>query len=312
MTDLVEKVLADDKAKEIVSLLLNNTLTVIPALRAATAPAREERAEFDEEEDEDDVGQPDFDRRDGDRRDGGRRGGRGDRREGRGGRGGRDRDNRGNRGGDRDDRGGRRHRDDSFGDDDDRQPSYLSDDEGQGGESRRGGRRGGHGDRERGDRGDRGDRGERGEGRRGRQREPRKPMMVDKNARLYVGAGSNQGVSKEALAEQVKNVCGLETSDVQRVSVRGSYSFVDVPEKVADQVVEKLGETQAAGSGEKLFVKRAVTLSIPRDPTPEELAAMQQQSDESYGGDEREGNGHRGYDEGHSDEEGPTLLAVDE
>ncbi len=304
MDQLVEKVLSDDKAKEIVALLLNNTLSVIPALRAAAAPAREERGESEDEEFEDDSSQPDFDRRDG----GGRRGGRdrGDRREGRGGRGGRDRDSRGGRGGDRDDRGGRRHRDDSFGDDDDRQPSYFSQDD-DGAEPRRGGRRG-----EDRDRGDRGDRGERGEGRRGRQREPRKPVVVDKQARLYVGAGSNQGMSKDGLVDQVVSACGLTAEDVRRVSVRGSYSFVDVSDKVADQVVEKLGEAE----GKKLFVKRAVTLSIPRDPTPEELAAMQQQeqSEDNYAsGDDHDRNGRdsQGYDEGESDE-GPTLLAVDD
>jgi hypothetical protein len=135
-------------------------------------------------------------------------------------------------------------------------------------------------------------------------------MMVDKHARLYVGAGSKQGVSSTGLTEQVVNACGVESGDVQRVSVRGSYSFIDVSEKVADQVVERLADAKA-GSGDKLFVKRAVTLSIPRDPTPEELSAMQQQSEESYGGGEREGNGHRHYDEGEGDE-GPTMLAVDD
>ncbi len=316
--ELVEKVLGDDKAKEIVSLLLNNTLTVIPALRAAAAPAREERSEYDEEEDEDDVGQPDFDKRDSR----GGRGGRGDRRDSRGGRGGRDRDSRdsrGNRGGDRDDRGGRRHRDDSFDEDDDRQPAYLGEED-SGSDQRRGnGRRGGRDDRGRDDRG-RDDR-DRGEGRRGRQREPRKPMMVDKQARLYVGAGSNQGISKDTLAEQVVSACGLAADDVRRVSVRGAYSFVDVSDKVADQVVEKLAESDVAGRGEKLFVKRAVTLSIPREPTAEELAAMQQNEENYHSSeqrhDDRDGHGDRDqhgsqdYDQSEG-EEGPTLLAVDD
>lgn len=289
LNQLVEKVLADDKAREIVSLLLHNTMSVIPALKAATAPAREERSEFDEEDDE--VGQPDFDRRE--RRGRDRRDGRGDRDS----RGNRDsRDSRGNRG-DREERGGRRHRGDDFGDGDEGQPFHS--DEQSAGQSRRGGRRGG--DSERGS-----------EGRRQRpQREPRKPMVVDKEARLYVGAGSNQGVSQDVLKEQVLTTCGLNASDIHRVSVRAAYAFVDVPEALADQVVEKLSDVDAGKSGQKYFVKKAVTLSIPRDPTPEELAAMQSSEDsfDSHDSHVDEDGSDRGNS---SDEDGPNLLAVDE
>lgn len=282
LSQLVEKVLADDKAREIVSLLLHNTMSVIPALKAATAPAREERSEFDEEEDE--VGQPDFDRRE--RRGRDRREGRGGDRDGRG-----NRESRGNRG-EREDRGHRRHRDD-FAEGDEGQPFHS--DEQSAGQSRRGGRRGG--DSERGS-----------EGRRQRhQREPRKPIVVDKEARLYVGAGSNQGVSQDTLKEQVLTTCGLSPSDIHRVSIRPAYAFLDVPEALADQVVEKLGAVDAGKSGEKFFVKKAVTLSIPRDPTPEELAAMQSEQRFDSRGDEDSSDRHEP-----SDEEGPTFLAVDE
>ncbi len=338
LSELVDKVLGDSKAREIVSFLLNNTLTVIPTLRAATAPAREERSEFDEDEFEDDSSQPDFDRLE---RGGGRRGGR-DRREGRGGR---DRGDRGGRGerSDRGNRGGGRGRfQDEFGEDEDRQPAFLGEEDGNGGRRGRG--------RDRGDRGDRGGRSERGErslqdGREGgrRQRQPRKPMMVDKEARLYVGAGSNQGVSEEALKAQVAESCGVGAETIHRVSVRGAYSFVDVPENVADQVVEKLSEADAPGTkGSKYLVKKAVTLSIPREPTAEELATLQseshsdggdqygsgEESSESYedrrgnSGRRRHGRNGRSRDtfshdsvsgDGEGDEEeGPTLLAVDD
>jgi hypothetical protein len=317
MSELVEKVLGDDKSREIVALLLNNTLSVIPALKAASAPSREEGAEFDEDEIEDDVGQPDFDRRDG-----GRRGGR-DRRDSRGG--GRDRDRDRDRGGrgERGERGGRgRYRDDSFNEDEDRQPAYLADED-EGGERGERGDRGDRGGRRGGRRGDRRERDYesrdgRDGGRRGRHhREPRKPMMVDKEARLYVGAGAKQGLSEEALKEQVANACGLAANDVHRVSVRGAYSFVDVAENVADQVVEKLGESDLPGKGGKYFVKRAVTLAIPREPTAEELAAMQSQDRSS----DRYESGDAGYEDdrgsdargGHDQaDDGPTLLAVDD
>jgi ATP-dependent RNA helicase DeaD len=307
LNELVEKVLADDKAREIVTLLLNNTLTVIPALKAAAAPAREERSEFDEEYDE--VGQPDFDRQDrGDRRGRDRRDGRGgrDNRDNRGNRDTRgnrdDRDNRGNRDdrGNRDERGGRRHRDESY---DDGDEGFQGQGHDEGNSDRRGGRRG-----QGGERGDRGDRGERGEGRRQRQREPRKPMVVDKEARLYVGVGSNKGLSSDELKEQVVNACGVQASDVHRVSLRGAYAFVDVPESVADQVVEKLSATEAKGTGEKFFVKKAVTLSIPREPTAEELAALQ--SEDSFSDHGRDEGAESRHDDGA--EEGPTLLAIDD
>ncbi len=318
LTELVDKVLSDDKSREIVSYLLNNTLSVIPALRAATAPARDERSEFEEDEFEDDSSQPDFDKLER----GGRRGGGRDR-DRRDSRGGRDRGGRGERSTRGGGRGGRYQ--DEFSDDD-RQPSFLSEGEGNGGERRGRGR-----DRDRGGRGERGERGH-GEGRDGgrRQRQPRKPMVIDKEARLYVGSGSKQGVSADALKEQVASACGVAAEEVHRVSVRGAYSFIDVSEKVADEVVEKLALADAPGAkGSKYFVKRAVTLSIPRDPTPEELAAMQSENDsDSYGGsddgaesyeeDQRAPRARRSRrDESHdedsgADEEGPTLLAVDD
>jgi hypothetical protein len=98
------------------------------------------------------------------------------------------------------------------------------------------------------------------------------------------------------------------------VSIRGAYSFVDVPERIADQVVEKLGDAQVSGRSEKFFVKRAVTLAIPREPTPEELAALQSRDEGSYegGGEEREERSNRYEDSQSGDDEGPTLLAVDD
>jgi hypothetical protein len=133
-------------------------------------------------------------------------------------------------------------------------------------------------------------------------------MVVDKEARLYVGVGSNKGMSSDELKEQVVNTCGVQASDIHRISMRGAYAFVDVPEGVADQVVQKLSETEAKGTGAKYFVKKAVTLSIPREPTAEELAALQAEDTVNADG-HHEAVEHR--DDGEGDE-GPTLLAVDD
>jgi hypothetical protein len=91
------------------------------------------------------------------------------------------------------------------------------------------------------------------------------------------------------------------------VSIRECYSFIDVPEAVAGQVIEKLSEHQVSGSGEKYFVKKAVTLSIPREPTAEELAASR---DAGFSDDAHNGS-HASHDDG-GEGEGPTMLALDE
>ena len=60
LNELVNKITSDANVREIVALLLHNTLTVIPALNAAIQPAREDR---DESEDSDDMNDGDNDRR---------------------------------------------------------------------------------------------------------------------------------------------------------------------------------------------------------------------------------------------------------
>jgi hypothetical protein len=127
-------------------------------------------------------------------------------------------------------------------------------------------------------------------------------VVVDKEARLYVGAGSKQGVSSETLTSDVISACGVASTDVHRISVREFYSFVDVPEAVADQVIEKLGEVEVGGKGAKYFVKKAVTLSIPRE------GAQGEEGQELSGSDDFAGHAP----EDMSTENGPTLLSVDD
>lgn len=284
---MVDKILADEKARDIAALLVFNTLSVIPSLKAA-ASAREEAQEYEEEDEDDQQPQP------GDRRRGRGQQGRDrdrDSRDSRDSRGSRDsRDSRGGRG----DRRGGRSQDrgfDSYGQEGDGYEAHSD----EGHQGRRGGRRGGDG--ERGDRG--------GDSRERQQRPPRKPMIVDKEARLYVGVGKNHGVSDAALTQDVVSLCGVEASDVHRVSVREFYSFIDVPEAVANQVIDKLGEHQAASTGEKYFVKKAVTLSIPREGTPDEASS----SDDGGSYEEHE-MAHTSRNEGVDD--GPTMLSVDD
>ena len=110
-------------------------------------------------------------------------------------------------------------------------------------------------------------------------------------------------MSSEALSQDVVNLCGLNAGDVHRVSVRGQYSFVDVPEAVADQVVEKLSDTDCAPTGSKYYVKRAVTLSIPREGG----------ADESHqSADAGSGESHASHEGHEASEGGPTMLSVDD
>jgi hypothetical protein len=372
LTEVIDKILSDDRSRDIISFLIHNTLSVIPALRAASAPQGEEAAEFEEDEFEDDSIQPDFDKLN----EGGRRGRRGDGdrgdrrdrregRDGRGGRGGRDRGDRRDRGergarGDRDrsardhggnggrgDRGRDRFRDEGG----DRSVGFTRGDEGD--DRGRGGR--GRGGRDRRDRDDtrnydRDDSG-RGESRGGERRSrrgDRAPAFVNKEARLYVGAGTKHGVVADTLKGELADSCGLDPAEIHRVIVRGAYSFVDVADGIADQVVSKFGAGDNGGQG-RYLVKRAVTLSIPREPTAEELASLEggrgdyseergdaaDRSDSASGGSERLGrrrrrrlrrgeqgemtradysaeHDHEASDGAEGEGEGPTLLAVDE
>ncbi len=299
LAQLVEKILGDEKGRDIVAHLLHNTLSVLPSLKSAPA-AREERDEYEDEGEDYEAGdddRQDFGRRD--RRGGGheRRGNRRDRGDGRG-----NRDDRGGRGGG-DIEGQFDENDELI--DDDSQARFIGG--GEGGERQSRGGRGRDRDRDRDRRRGRDRRDDRG-GDEGGERQPRQPrqprpqVVVDKEARLYVGAGSNQGISKEGLLQKVVDDCGVSATDVHRVAVRGAYAFVDVPEAIADQVVERLSSAES----KPLFCKRAVTLSIPREgaaPTESE------HHDSDQGGDF---NGASSHDSGESHEEGPTLLAVDE
>jgi hypothetical protein len=103
------------------------------------------------------------------------------------------------------------------------------------------------------------------------------------------------------------------------VSIRPLYSFVDVPEAVAAKVLDKLPETSIAGAGGSYFVRKAVTLSIPREGVASESDeggqhdAPHNGDDAHFDHDHSDGHSHQHSDQGGEDsDQGPTLLAVDE
>lgn len=200
---MAERVLADGDRDKIVTLLVSNTIEVLPSLRALVG-RDEVRDDGDYEDDEDNIGQRQI---------------RGDRNEGRD-RGGRDRGNRGRDSrNDRDSRQGRNqrnaHRDDS------RRDQEPRDD--QGDDSYNEGR-----DRK---------------NREPRQRREQRPYVPPaKEVRLYIGSGTKNAFSKEKLVSLLSEKCELNEDSIKRFSSRPSYSFFDVAEEHADAIADKLGD----------------------------------------------------------------------
>jgi ATP-dependent RNA helicase DeaD len=296
MSQLVLSILKDEAADKIITLLLHNTLSVMPALKASMTSTRDSAG--DDRGGELDGGYEDEDGGQQPRRNDGRRGDRGDR----GGRdrGGRDRDRQGNGRGP-----GRGRRDDDFvaSGDGQRDEDFGQFADSEGGEQpRQRDRRNSRGDRgERGDRGDRGDR-------RSRQ------GPVDREVRIYVGQGATQGLTVDRLVSAVVEN-GVTSDAVKRPQIRKNYSFIDVPEKVADEVVEKLAETEFEGG--KFFVRKAVTLSLPRPPqersSDDDRPEFSHDSEFDSGADSDMGSDVDMSGNGDSEsDQGPTLLAVDD
>lgn len=149
---------------------------------------------------------------------------------------------------------------------------------------------------ERGERGDRNDRGGRGRGGRGRrdfddahgaeggadagyeQRGPREERQrapyvpPQRDVRLYIGHGTREAFSHERIVELATTQGSLNADQIRRTKVRDLYSFVDVPEELAESVIEKLSAVQL-DSGSKLLIKKAVQISLPREekaPAPDQ------------------------------------------
>ncbi len=236
LLELVKQVLKADSKESLIAMLLHNTLNVIPTLRASTE--REQHPGGGRQDDEGGEERQGRDRGDD-------RGGRGRDRNRRG----RDRDDRGDRRdrGDRDHRGGRgrdRYQDDEF------QGQPSGGDEGYQGQ----------GDDQGGDYEERGER--QGRGRRDRgERQPYVPPQRD--VRIYIGSGSRHGLSEQKFRELVTQNCAGAEEKIKRFSARDCYSFVDIAEEAADEVVNKLDNTDVGGT--PLLMKKAISINVPRE-----------------------------------------------
>ena len=271
---MAERLLADPDRDQIVTLLVSNTIEVLPSLRALVG-RDEVRDDGDYQDDDDNVGQQDHLRND-------RRGGGGNSR-GRDQRGGRD-----SRSNDRDDRGPRdsgsrdtrgndsRPSRDSRGD----RGADRGDDRG----NQRGPSRGRDRDSNERSSDDREQRAPR------ERREPRQYTPPAKEVRLYVSSGTKNNFSKEKLAGILTENCALGEDSIKRFSCRPTYSFFDVAEEHAEAITDKLGDTSG------LFVKKAITLNVARENNQNDQGGENQDSD-------NQGSDNQGSDEGHDGQE---------
>ncbi|RMD87378.1 MAG: hypothetical protein D6808_01560 [Candidatus Dadabacteria bacterium] len=111
---------------------------------------------------------------------------------------------------------------------------------------------------------------------RNRQTEPLPPAKKD--VRMYIGHGSEDGFSEEEFVSLVKDKCGLVDGGVKRFSLRKHYSFADFAEEQADSVLTAL-EDAPLKNGEKLFIRKATTISLPRETSPQQSSSGQEEGD---------------------------------
>lgn len=277
---LAAQIFADSARDAIINLLVQNTMEVLPALRA-TVGRDEVRDEGDDEED-------DF----GDTRHGNRRGGNERREQPRNDRNDRGPRGRNDRGGDRDNRGG--DRDNRGGDRDrggDRQAGGgYRDDRGEGNRRDRGN------DRNRSD--SREDYGDDDQPRRGQRQAP--PV---REARIYVGAGETEGFSKDELGRLLTEQCNINIDTVKRFSLRKHYAFFDIGEEVAEDVISQIGESKLT-NGSPVFIKRAITLSATRQEQDQRPRGDRSDDRDQDRGDDHGDEGSEGHDDYDGDNDG--------
>lgn len=116
-------------------------------------------------------------------------------------------------------------------------------------------------DRDRGDR-NRSRRNDSGDDR-NNHREAKKDLPPPKkDARFYIGHGSEHGFTESELKEVMQGA-GVDTAVIQRLSVRELYSFLDVPEEVGEDVFTKLDGAEM--KEDQFFIRKATMINLPRE-----------------------------------------------
>ena len=73
-------------------------------------------------------------------------------------------------------------------------------------------------------------------------------------ARLWVGAGRQAGVRPADLVGAISGETGLKSAFIGAIEIADRFSLVEVPEEVADDVIEALAATKLRG--QKVTVRR--------------------------------------------------------
>lgn len=125
------------------------------------------------------------------------------------------------------------------------------------GERRERGERGERGERkERSERGERKERGERGERKerspRGERRDNGNDRISEGKVRCRTPVGSLDGVAAKNLLGAILNEAGINKDQIGKITIRDSFSLVELPEKGLDSILSKLKETRVAGKPLKL------------------------------------------------------------
>ncbi len=109
-----------------------------------------------------------------------------------------------------------------------------------------------------GERGERSERGERGGDTRPEvKRSPKRRAEPDENfdmARLFIGVGRQAGVRPSDLVGAIAGEAGVEGKRIGAIQIGDTYSLVEVPEPLADQIITAL--RQATLRGRKAQVRR--------------------------------------------------------
>ena len=93
----------------------------------------------------------------------------------------------------------------------------------------------------------------------GQAAEPRKPRRPARRpaagmARIFVAAGRDEGIGPRDLVGAIANESGLTGRDLGSIEVADRFSLVEVPEEVADYVIDCLRDGRIRGR--KFAVRR--------------------------------------------------------
>lgn len=102
-----------------------------------------------------------------------------------------------------------------------------------------------------------------------------------KDVRVYIGHGVKDDLTEQTFAGLMQQCCNLAEDQIKRLTIRDSYSFVDLPEEIADDALDSL-QGATLENGTELFFRKATTISVPRDAVkPEET--KQSETDQDAG-----------------------------